>query len=282
MINVAADGTTAVTRQPERRATLASQGNLLKAENNWWGLRFNSHDQPRPGDLADDQPAGARRTRSTARRRSRRVSGGTTSNAVDFFPYRSGPQSDPTNGQFPILTAPIPVDDAAPTVTLAGPASAGRGTTITLTAAAVRRLRRQARALRRGRHHARHRHGCRRTRSRDDPGRRRLQQRPHLQRGRRPTRSARRSRHGAGHGRRARVTPTPTPTATATRRHGHRDGDRHGRRRRSPRPHDARRERPTVTPRPVAAAPVRRASSPGRARSRASPTSCSPRARRPG
>ena len=58
VLNVAADGTTAVTGNPNA-TELQSQGNLLKAENNWWGLRFNSADQPRPGDLADHQPAGA-------------------------------------------------------------------------------------------------------------------------------------------------------------------------------------------------------------------------------
>ena len=43
------------------------------------------------------------------------ATGETTSNAVDFFPYRNGPQSDPTTGAWPVLTAPLPVDDAAPT-----------------------------------------------------------------------------------------------------------------------------------------------------------------------
>ena len=60
-----------------------------------------------------------------------------TSNAVDFFPYRSGPQSDPTNGEYPVLTAPIPVSDAAPSVSLAAPASAARGATVALTATAA-------------------------------------------------------------------------------------------------------------------------------------------------
>ena len=50
----------------------------------------------------------------------------TTSNSVDFFPYRNGPQSDPNTGEFPVLTAPIPVNDAAPTVDLRGAARAYR------------------------------------------------------------------------------------------------------------------------------------------------------------
>ncbi|MDA0164132.1 Ig-like domain-containing protein [Solirubrobacter ginsenosidimutans] len=132
VLNVAADGTTAVTGNPNA-TDLQSQGNLLKAENNWWGLRYNSTTNPGPAispttnPQVPENPVNGTATVETA-------SGATTSNSVDFYPYRSGPQSDPTNGEYPVLTAPIPVDDAAPTVTLAAPASANRGTTITLTA----------------------------------------------------------------------------------------------------------------------------------------------------
>ena len=130
VMNLAADGTTAVTGNPNS-GDLASQGNLLKAEGNWWGLRFNSQTNPGPAispttnPQVPENPVNGTATLET-------VSGGTTSNSVDFFPYRSGPQSDPTNGQYPVLTAPIPVDDAAPSVSLSGPASANRGTAITL------------------------------------------------------------------------------------------------------------------------------------------------------
>ena len=133
VLNVANDGTTAVTGNPNA-TQLQSQGNLLKAENNWWGLRFNSQTNPGPAispttnPQVPENPVNGTETVET-------VSGGTTSNSVDFFPYRSGPQSDPTNGQYPILTAPIPVDDAIPAITLTAPATAGRGATITLTAA---------------------------------------------------------------------------------------------------------------------------------------------------
>jgi hypothetical protein len=132
VLNLAADGTTAVTGNPNA-TELQSQGNVLKAENNWWGLRFNSQTNPGPAispttnPQVPENPVNGTATVETA-------SGATTSNAVDFYPYRSGPQADPTNGQFPVLTAPIPVDDAAPTVSLAAPASAARGTTIALTA----------------------------------------------------------------------------------------------------------------------------------------------------
>jgi len=59
---------------------------------------------------------------------------GTTSSAVDFLPFRSGPQSDPTSGQFPNIQAPQPVSDAAPAITLSAPATAARGSTIVLAA----------------------------------------------------------------------------------------------------------------------------------------------------
>ena len=168
VMNLAADGTTAVTGNPNS-GPLASQGNLLKAEGNWWGLRFNSVTNPGPAispttnPQTPENPVNGTATLET-------VSGGTTSNSVDFFPYRSGPQSDPTNGQHPVLTAPIPVDDAAPSVSLSGPASANRGTRDHARGDGVRRLRRQARALCRGLHDARHRDAAAVLGQRDDPG----------------------------------------------------------------------------------------------------------------
>jgi hypothetical protein len=135
VMNLAADGATAVTGNPNA-TELQNMGNLLKAENNWWGLRFNSQTNPGPAispttnPQVPENPVNGTATVET-------VSGGTTSNSVDFYPYRSGPQSDPTNGQYPVLSAPIPVDDAAPTVSLSAPANAARGATIALTATAA-------------------------------------------------------------------------------------------------------------------------------------------------
>ena len=87
-----------------------------------------------------------RRTRSTAPRWPT-ATGATTSNAVDFFPYRNGSQSDPNTGEFPVLDGPDPVNDAAPTVTLAtDPATATRRHGHAHRRAGGR-LRRQARAL---------------------------------------------------------------------------------------------------------------------------------------
>ena len=61
---------------------------------------------------------------------------GTTSNSVDYYPFRSGQQADMANGEWPVLSAPIPVDDAAPTVAITGGATVARGGTMTVTATA--------------------------------------------------------------------------------------------------------------------------------------------------
>jgi hypothetical protein len=133
-LNVAADGTTAVTGNPNA-SELQSYGNLLKAEGNWWGLRFSSITNPGPAiapttnPQTPENPVNGTPTVETA-------AGATTSNSVDFYPFRDGPQANPTTGQLPILTAPIPVNDAAPTVVLSAPATAAPGTTITLAATA--------------------------------------------------------------------------------------------------------------------------------------------------
>ena len=131
-INTALDGTTPATGNPNASVT-ESFGNLLLAENNWWGLydlaaanpgpMISPTTNPRPGE----NPVNGAATTETQ-------SGGQTSDAVDFYPFRNGSQGHPTAGQYPVLTAPIAVDDAPPAVTLSAPAQAERGTTITLTA----------------------------------------------------------------------------------------------------------------------------------------------------
>ena len=51
------------------------------------------------------------------------------------MPFRSGPQSDPNTGQFPVVPAPIAVSDAAPAVTVrAERAEYRRGETVKLIA----------------------------------------------------------------------------------------------------------------------------------------------------
>ncbi|WP_147447555.1 Ig-like domain-containing protein [Solirubrobacter pauli] len=142
-LNLAADGTTTRTGNPN--ATQQSDpGQLLKAEYNWWGVRNVGTDAVTPPPQINptvNPPVPENGVNGTAFQESG-VGGGSTSNSVDFFPYRSGPQSatglpskPETGGAWPILTAPIPVLDNGPVnVTLSAPASADRGSTITLTA----------------------------------------------------------------------------------------------------------------------------------------------------
>jgi hypothetical protein len=106
----------------------------VNAPDNWWGLRFQpavpntgpaispTTNPPVPENPVNGDPFD--------------TGSGITSTAVDFLPFRSGPQSDPLTGQFPNIQAPLPVNDAAPSVGLSAPATAERGETITLTATA--------------------------------------------------------------------------------------------------------------------------------------------------
>lgn len=124
-INALADGTTANTTTP------------LSAENNWWGLRYTT---PAGNPTPNTGPAIAPTSNPPIPENP--VNGaavadgaGTTSDAVDFFPFRNGFQGDPVNGQFTVAQAPLPVNDAAPTVGLAASTpKAARGATVTLTA----------------------------------------------------------------------------------------------------------------------------------------------------
>jgi hypothetical protein len=64
------------------------------------------------------------------------ATGATTSDAVDFYPYRNGNVADPDSGEYPVLPAPIPMSDAAPSVSLSAPATVARGDTFMLAATA--------------------------------------------------------------------------------------------------------------------------------------------------
>ena len=142
-LNLAADGTTTRTGDPNA-TEFTDPGQLLKAELNWWGVRnvgTAAVTPPPPINPTVNPPVPENGVNGTAVTET--LSGGQTSSSVDYFPYRSGPQSSTpsspdkpeTGGAWPILTAPIPVFDEAPKgVTLTAPASADRGTTITLTA----------------------------------------------------------------------------------------------------------------------------------------------------
>ena len=138
-INVTADGVTANVGLPvpdTSRDTAPGYGPLLKAENNWWGVRNLGIGTTTPApEISPTTNPPVPENPVNGVSAPDEIAGQTTSNAVDFYPYRNGPQSDPTAGAWPVLTAPLPVDDAAPTASLSAPASADRGTTITLTAA---------------------------------------------------------------------------------------------------------------------------------------------------
>jgi hypothetical protein len=134
-LNVQLDGTTPATGNVNASPT-QNLTNLLVAENNWWGLYDTAATNPGPAispttnPNAQENPVNGTATVETA-------TGGTTSNAVDFYPYRNGSQGNPDTGQFPVLTAPIPISDAAPTVGLSVNPSARPGDTVTLVATAT-------------------------------------------------------------------------------------------------------------------------------------------------
>jgi hypothetical protein len=131
-MNLGLDGTTTATGNVNARPT-TSLGNLLIAENNWWGLYDTATTNPGPAIAPTTNPnSGENPVTGTATVETATTQ--TTSNSVDFYPYRNGSQSHPTTGQFPVLSAPIPVSDAAPKVTLSAPATAAPGDTITLSA----------------------------------------------------------------------------------------------------------------------------------------------------
>ena len=103
----------------------ADAANPLMAENNWWGLC-----SPVGTNRCNGEPAGNTQppnngpavspTRNPGYPENpvNGVAAAEGSTTVDFRPYRSGPQSDPNTGQFPVVPAPIPVSDAAPAVTV--------------------------------------------------------------------------------------------------------------------------------------------------------------------
>ena len=134
-LNLQLDGTTAATGNVNASAT-QSFGNLLVAENNWWGLYDTAATNPGPAISPTTNP-NAQENGVNGTATVETATGATTSNAVDFYPYRNGSQSNPDTGQFPVLTAPLPISDAAPTVGLSVNPSARPGDTVTLVATAT-------------------------------------------------------------------------------------------------------------------------------------------------
>lgn len=132
-LNATLDGTTPNTAVP------------LSAENNWWGLRAQPPTAGQPGQppLVNTGPAISPTFNPPIPENP--VNGapvadgsGTSSNAVDFFPFRNGYQSDPNTGEFINVDVPGQVNDAAPTVALTSSArTVHRGDTLKLTATPV-------------------------------------------------------------------------------------------------------------------------------------------------
>ncbi len=88
----------------------------VDATQNWWGLRPDnniSNDgpaiSPAINPFYQENPVNGTATPDGA---------GTTSSAVDFFPFRSGSQSDPDAGQWPVVFAPLPVPDKGPSLAI--------------------------------------------------------------------------------------------------------------------------------------------------------------------
>ena len=108
LMNVGLDGATANSATP------------AEAENNWWGLRFNAQTgNSGPWISPAFNPPTPETAVNGAAVADEATPASNTSDAVDFFPYRNGFQSDTGAGQFPTLDVPGPVNDAAPAVDFA-------------------------------------------------------------------------------------------------------------------------------------------------------------------
>lgn len=124
----ATDGTTALTSP------------RVNAENNWWGLNYYRGGATGPNQAVNAGPAISPTTNPPIPENP--VNGAAvadtafpalmTSTAVDFVPFRDGPQSSEQNGEFVIYNAPGLVNDAAPAVKLYN-RSVNAGGTITIT-----------------------------------------------------------------------------------------------------------------------------------------------------
>ncbi len=104
--------------------------NPVAAPNDWWGLWTEA--------TANTGPAVAPTTNPFAQENP--VNGTANaegSDAVHFKPFRGGSESDPEAGEWPVIYAPLPVDDAPPTISLATDKhDYDRGQTVQLTATA--------------------------------------------------------------------------------------------------------------------------------------------------
>jgi hypothetical protein len=104
--------------------------NPVDAPNDWWGLWTEATGNTGPAvsptvnPFAQENPVNG-------------TAGADGSDAVHFEPFRGGSESDPDAGEWPVIYAPLPVNDAAPTITLATDKhDYDRGQTVQLTATA--------------------------------------------------------------------------------------------------------------------------------------------------
>jgi hypothetical protein len=132
-MNLAADGTTTLSGNLSASNGI---GSVFKAENDFWGLNYLRLANGGPAIAPTDNPPVPENPVTGTAGVTDPVGGGTTSQSVDFFPYRAGTQADLANGEWPVLSAPIPVDDAVPAVALGGDTTVARGGTLTLSATA--------------------------------------------------------------------------------------------------------------------------------------------------
>jgi hypothetical protein len=104
--------------------------NPVLAPNDWWGLWTEATGNTGPAvsptvnPFAQENPVNG-------------TAGPDGSDAVHFKPFRNGSESDAEAGEWPVVYAPLPVDDAAPTISLATDKhDYDRGQTVQLTATA--------------------------------------------------------------------------------------------------------------------------------------------------
>jgi Bacterial Ig domain len=109
----------------------AATANPVEALNDWWGLAVKATSNVGPAISPTINPAYQENpVNGTA--------GPEGSDAVHFLPFRNGSESDPDAGEWPVIYAPLPVDDAPPTISLATDKhDYDRGETVQLTATAA-------------------------------------------------------------------------------------------------------------------------------------------------
>jgi hypothetical protein len=110
--------------------TAPAAANPVEALDDWWGLWTEATANTGPAvsptvnPFAQEDPVNG-------------TAGPEGSDAVHFKPFRGGSESDPDAGEWPVVYAPLPVDDAPPTITLAtDKRDYDRGQTVQLTATA--------------------------------------------------------------------------------------------------------------------------------------------------